>query len=178
MLEQVLTDYDIKEIKPVELAAATHFVMDIVREVFPMLDPNELPPDMARFQEVYYKAKDAAFLAAFDRDGTIAATAAFLPYDDRIPEIKGMYTARPTAELVKCYVNPQLRRQGVGTAMVRQLLPLARAKGYETMYLHTHRFLPGAVGFWEAQGFELRLEPHDNWQTVHMDCRLAPDNMF
>ncbi|CAG7649161.1 GNAT family N-acetyltransferase [Paenibacillus allorhizosphaerae] len=96
-----------------------------------------------------------------------------MPYDDRIAEIKGTYAARTTAELVKCYVKPELRRLGLGTALVHRLLPIARDKGYEIMYLHTHRFLPGAVGFWEKQGFTFRLEPFDRYETVHMDKYLA-----
>ncbi|MGG3280264.1 GNAT family N-acetyltransferase [Paenibacillus solani] len=168
-----LEKYVIREIELNELPAAMNFVMEIVREVFPMLDPNMLPPDMVAFEEIYHKSNTAAFLAAFDREGAITATIAFLPYDDRIPDIKGNYSIETTAELVKCYVKPELRQQGLGTELVKRLLPIARTKGYETMYLHTHRFLPGAVSFWEKQGFEFRLEPFDSFETVHMDKKLT-----
>lgn len=168
-----MSDYVIRQIELDELPAAIDFVMEIVREVFPMLDPDALPPDLLAFRDVYYRSATATLLAAFDKNGAIAATAAYLPYDDRIAEIKGNYADRKTAELVKCYVKPELRRHGLGTALVRELLPTARDKGYEIMYLHTHRFLPGAVGFWEKQGFTFRLEPFDSYETVHMDKHLA-----
>ncbi|MCS7464017.1 GNAT family N-acetyltransferase [Paenibacillus doosanensis] len=171
-MNQLSDDFVIREIEWEEVPAAIDFVMDIIREVFPMLDPNALPPDMVSFREVYYRSDRAAFLAAFDKEGAIAATAAFLGYDDRIREIKGRYPRQTTAELVKCYVKPELRHQGIGTRMVERLLPLALGKGYETMYLHTHRFLPGAVRFWEKQGFCFRLEPFDSFETVHMDKLL------
>lgn len=168
-----LDTYVIREIELHELPSVMRFVLEIIREVFPMLDPNRIPPDMAAFQETYYRSDTATFLAAFDKEGAIAATSAFLPYDDRIPEIKGRYVPRVTAELVKCYVKPELRHQGLGTELVKRLLPIARAKGYETMYLHTHRFLPGAVPFWEKQGFQFQLESFDSFETVHMDKRLG-----
>lgn len=168
-----MKEYEIREIELEELPVAMNFVMEIVREVFPMLDPNELPPDMVAFEEVYYRSNRAAFIAAFDKEGAIVGTAAFLPYDDRISEIQGNYSTSVTAELVKCYIKPELRHQGLGTELVKKLLPIARVKGYETMYLHTHRFLPGAVSFWEKQGFEFRLEPFDSYETIHMDKKLG-----
>lgn len=167
-MDTVTSNFYIRELDRGDLPVAIEFVMEIRREVYPML-PYEPPKDMVHFDEVYFRSKDASFVAAFDAEGRIAATAAFLRYDDRIKEIKGLYHHQMTAELVKCYVRPELKKQGIGTAMVREILSLAQAKGYETMYLHTHRFLPGAVRFWEKQGFCIRLESMDSYETVHMD---------
>lgn len=42
--------------------------------------------------------------------------------------------------------------------------------GYQTLYLYTHPFLPGAISFWHAQGFMDRLAEDDTlWKTLHMD---------
>jgi hypothetical protein len=41
----------------------------------------------------------------------------------------------------------------------------------EVLYLHTHPFLPGAIGFWERQGFAVvDVEDDPVWHTTHMDC--------
>ncbi|UUZ97204.1 GNAT family N-acetyltransferase [Paenibacillus sp. P25] len=94
---------------------------------------------------------------------------ALLRYDNRIPSLKGAYAERNTAEIVKCYVDASVRRNGIGSELVKAALALAARAGYEVLYLHTHRFLPGAVSFWRRQGFEIRLETGDELQTVHLD---------
>ncbi|MNW68621.1 hypothetical protein D3C74_474280 [compost metagenome] len=53
--------------------------------------------------------------------------------------------------------------------LVKELENVVKDMHYTTLYLHTHRFLPGAVDFWKRQGFTLIAEQDDDWQTVHMD---------
>ena len=39
------------------------------------------------------------------------------------------------------------------------------------LYQHTHPFLPGAIRFWEKQGFSLTdVETDPVWNTTHMEC--------
>lgn len=47
-----------------------------------------------------------------------------------------------------------------------------RSRGYDVIYLHTHRHLPGALEFWLAQNFKVRLDEGNGQQTVHMDKYL------
>ncbi|MEI7024231.1 GNAT family N-acetyltransferase [Paenibacillus sp. y28] len=162
-----------REVELLELPWLIEFILHIRREVFPMFNPEQLPQDIAPFARLYHASPDAAFLAAFDGEGQIAATAAFVWYDDRLEDMKGLYAGQRTAELVRCYVHPACRKLGLGTSMVNHLLPLARAKGYEAMYLHTRRFLPGAVQFWEKQGFIVQAEPFGSLEIVHMDKKLV-----
>lgn len=93
---------------------------------------------------------------------------AVLPYDNRIMALKGSYVGGRTAELAKCCVEAMLRRQRVGAALVKEALAFCRNKHYATAYLHTHRFLPGAVSFWRRSGFVMRGEMNDELQTVPM----------
>jgi hypothetical protein len=42
------------------------------------------------------------------------------------------------------------------------------------LYLHTHPFLPGALGFWERQGFRIvDVESDPVWRTTHMECGVS-----
>ncbi|WP_329610988.1 GNAT family N-acetyltransferase [Pseudomonas sp. KNUC1026] len=71
--------------------------------------------------------------------------------------------------MVRLYVQPNLRRAGLGSALFERLQQHAEAGGVRQLYLHTHPFLPGAVGFWERQGFHTLLaEAEPVWQTHHM----------
>ncbi|MCM3651792.1 GNAT family N-acetyltransferase [Metabacillus litoralis] len=79
----------------------------------------------------------------------------------------------PTAEIVKCYIDSNYRRLGIGTILFNQALRFCNDVGYEKIYLHTHLFLPGAIPFWKAKGFEERLaEDNPVWNTVHMDRKM------
>jgi hypothetical protein len=46
------------------------------------------------------------------------------------------------------------------------------------MYLHTHPFLPGAIRFWEKQGFGIICidEEDEVWRTHHMQMMLGSHN--
>ena len=44
-----------------------------------------------------------------------------------------------------------------------------KENGYNDIYLHTHKTLPGALKFWTKMGFVVRLDEGDELETVHMD---------
>ena len=51
------------------------------------------------------------------------------------------------------YVVPRERRKGHGTAMVQWLFSHLDGLGVERIDLHVRRDNPGALAFWQAQGF-------------------------
>lgn len=91
-------------------------------------------------------------------------------YDHRIEAFHAYYTTDARiAEVGRCYVDERYRRQGIGAMLFEHASTFAQASGYETLYLHTHYFLPGGFFFWRAMGFEITLEEEGIWQTVHME---------
>lgn len=157
-----------------QIEDAIDFAMRVRREVFPMMDHTRLPVDFEQFKEHYLDSDDAIFLVAKMGDGNIVGTIGILPYDGRIEAVEGRYATQSAAEIVKCYVDPAYRRYGIGSMLVKELENTVKDMHYTTLYLHTHRFLPGAVDFWKRQGFTVIAEQDDDWQTVHMDklaCR-------
>ncbi|OMF15583.1 GNAT family N-acetyltransferase [Paenibacillus amylolyticus] len=143
--------------------------MRVRREVFPMMDHTRLPVDFEQLREHYLNPDDAIFLVAKMGDGNIVGTIGILQYDGRIEAVEGRYATQSAAEIVKCYVDPAYRRYGIGSMLVKELENAVKDMHYTTLYLHTHRFLPGAVDFWKRQGFTVIVEQEDDWQTVHMD---------
>ena len=76
-------------------------------------------------------------------------------------------------EVVRLFVVPRQRRQGLARRLFTALLEQARHDTVERLYLHTHPFLPGAEAFWLGQGFQVVLrETALPWQTLHLDRRL------
>ena len=56
-------------------------------------------------------------------------------------------------------------------------LASALANDYESIYLHTHKTLPGAIEFWKKMGFIIFLDENDELETVHMDKIIHELNM-
>jgi GNAT superfamily N-acetyltransferase len=160
------------EIVPVEaqhIPAVVDFVQRARAQIFPMLDATSLPGDLAQFEHVYLVG-GGRFLIALREDEILAAIG-YVPYDGRFPQLD--YRQRRTVEIVRLFVIPEFRRSGLATTIYEALKDYARQQGVEVLYLHTHPFLPGAIGFWQRQGFRIvDVESDPVWQTTHMACEL------
>ena len=77
------------------------------------------------------------------------------------------------AELQQLWVQEQSRRRGVGGALVREFLSLARARGCKAVFLETFSFQ--APGLYRSLGFRVTYEndlyPH-GIVKLHMVKRL------
>jgi len=165
--------YRIKKVQKNDAVKAVEFMKGIRREVFPMLRQEQLPLDLLHFSTHYIDRNDSALFAAIDEDGIILGTIGYLPYDGRFGQLQELYNQTKTTELVRCYVDSNYRRLGIGSSLYKAALRSIRNAGYEKIYLHTHPFLPGGVPFWRAQGFVERLaEEESAWKTLHMDKQV------
>ena len=168
-----IQSYTIKKVQPCEYDGIIKFVMKIRKGCFPMLSQDQLPADLLHFEQHYIQPENSAFFAAYSEDGTVLGTIGVCPYDGRFSQLQGCYDVTKTVEIVKCYIDESCRRLGVGTALVKEAESFSREAGYQTLYLHTHPFLPGAIPFWRAQGFTDRLAEDDPvWKTLHLDKKL------
>lgn len=165
--------YRIKRIRKTDCLPVVKFVINLRKELFPMLNHEQWPDDMLHFHEWYVDRIDSAFFAAISEHGSILGTIGYLPYDHRFKQLENLYEKQKTAELVKCYVDRNYRRLGIGSALFHAAVESMHSAGYEICYLHTHPFLPGGIPFWKAKGFTERLAENDPvWKTLHMDKRL------
>ncbi|MCJ7842511.1 GNAT family N-acetyltransferase [Lederbergia sp. NSJ-179] len=165
--------YTIKKVQEDESPQVIDFMMSIRSEIFPMLSKDQLPPDLLHFQSFYLQRKNAIVYAAYSQSRQVLGTIGVCPYDDRFSQLQTFYGDWSTAEIVKCYVDPQARRLGIGTRLFQEALQFCCDVGYQKLYLHTHLFLPGALSFWKTKGFAERWAEDDPvWQTVHLDMEL------
>jgi GNAT superfamily N-acetyltransferase len=146
------------------------FIDSARRELFPMLADSPLPKDLAHFAETYLEGQ-GHFLEARDC-GRLIAGIGYLPYDHRFAQLD--YHGRRVVEVVRLFVLPEYRRHGLAAALFAALREHARCAAVECLYLHTHPFLPGAIRFWERQGFAMiDVEDDPLWRTTHMEHWLA-----
>ena len=148
------------------------FLLASARELFAgRLDPTGVPADLAGFAEHYGEGR-GCLLIARNTAGDPVGSIAYRPYDRRFPRLP--YPGERVVEVVRLFVSPQYRRQGLARRLFRQLLAQAGRDGVERLYLHTHPFLPGAETFWVAEGFQVvERETALPWQTIHLNRRLA-----
>jgi len=160
----------IASVQPGEIDEVVAFVIAARAQIFPMLDARVLPNDLAHFQQVYLGGDDGHFWLA-RCEGEVVAAVGYLPFDHRFPQLD--YHGTRTVEIVRLFVAPAFRRGGLAKALYARLREHAEAAGVQALYLHTHPFLPGAVRFWERQGFTIvDVEADPLWQTTHMQCLL------
>jgi GNAT superfamily N-acetyltransferase len=168
-MEIKYNDWCIRRITPADIGPTLDFIIPMLYEVYPSITGVADRWDLAHMEEAYILPENAALFAAFDVNGTVAGTVAIRPYDDRIAAVEGCYDIRVTAELSRCYVKSSLRRKGIACQLVAAIREYCRAQGYQTICLHTHKFLPGGYPFWLSQGFLIRQENTDELETVYMD---------
>ncbi len=163
----VAMNITITEVHPADIPQTVDFVMRARAEIFPLLDTVTVPPDLAGFEQAYLSGKDGKFLIA-RCDERIIAAVGYLPYDHRFPQLD--YTGRRTVEVVRLYVTPEFRGDGLASQLCQALWTHADEGAIEVLYLHTHPFLPGAIRFWEKRGFAVTdVENDPVWNTTHME---------
>ncbi|MEX5503526.1 GNAT family N-acetyltransferase [Pseudomonas putida] len=164
-----MPNWTLQPVARAAIAEVVAFVDSARRELFPMLAKAPLPHDLAHFAETYLDGA-GCFLEARD-DERLVAVIGYVPYDHRFAQLD--YHAERVVEVVRLFVLPAYRRHGLAAALFGALRERAEQAGIDCLYLHTHPFLPGAIAFWERQGFAVvNVEQDPVWQTTHMHLRL------
>ena len=160
---------EVRTVERSDIPQAIDFVMQARAELFPTLAGAGVPGDLAQFEQVYLNGAGRFVLAC--EGGKIVAVVGYLPYDHRFSQLD--YRRHKTVEVVRLFVLPAYRRHGLAAALFGALCERAQQAGIDCLYLHTHPFLPGAIAFWERQGFAVvDVEQDPVWQTTHMHLRL------
>ena len=154
-----------------DIGEVVDVIMAARARIFPMLAEAPVPQDLADFAGHYLAPGQGRFLLARDR-GRIVAGMGYLPYDHRFAQLD--YRGLRVVEVVRLFVEPEYRRGGLARRLYEALKALALEDGVEVLYLHTHPFLPGAIAFWQRQGFDVvDVEEDPLWRTTHMELRCG-----
>jgi GNAT superfamily N-acetyltransferase len=126
---------------------ATTEVHDALARLLPQLNPTLPPPDMARLQRLLADP-DVTLLVALDGDRIVGTTTVIV------------YTTPfwIKARLDEVVVDESARGQGVGEALVKAALALAREKGAQVAELQSGRAAAreAAHRLYERLGFRIR----------------------
>lgn len=159
----------IRKIDNSDIASVQNFLLGQLQDLFSQDGQSAVTDDVWGLAKLYIEPVRNQMWAAFTPDGTVTGTIAICEYNDRITVLKGRYPKATTAEIGRCYIDKTLRRQGIGSRLLKEAEAFCREQGYRMIYLHTHHFLPGGFHFWQSQGFTITLDEGGSYELVHME---------
>ncbi|MEI6592484.1 MAG: GNAT family N-acetyltransferase [Holophagaceae bacterium] len=106
-----------------------------------------------------YAGPGAAYFVVVDATGQVVGGAGVAPLEGGEPGI---------CELRKMYFLPAARGQGVGEALLRHCLTVARDRGHRTCYLETLSGMDQAIALYRKLGFQPLCAPLG--RTGHGGC--------
>ena len=120
---------------------------------------------------VYFDPTTDALYELFRKPGSIYYVAL---ENDAIVGGAGIFPSEglpgDTCELVKMYLQPQVRGKGLGGQLIEKALRFAREAGYKKVYLESMPELKKALSVYEKFNFKYLDRPMGN--TGHFGCGL------
>lgn len=94
------------------------------------------------------------FFAQFNKIDTIKNC--IVAYIDEVPAACGAFKelSEDTVEIKRMFTNPEFRKRGLGSSIVRELENWAKELGYKKAVLETSKDLTNAISVYEKSGFQ------------------------
>ena len=155
-----------------EIEDVREFLFDMIKKEFGYDYVPEWHQDIVKMDEYYIDPERNNFFVAYLETGEIIATIGIRAYDKDFPEFRHLYSKQTTSSIWRLFVDRRCRRCGLASKMFSIAENFANGVGYDDIYLHTHKTLPGAIEFWTKMGFIVSLDANDELETVHMDKKI------
>lgn len=126
---------------------AKNLIFGVLREYGLEPDPCSTDNDLDDL-ETNYQTRGGVFEILEDETGKLLGTVGLFPID------------ADTVELRKMYFAKELRGQGWGKLVLRQMIELARELDFKRIYLETNTVLTEAVALYKKFGFVETNEKH------------------
>lgn len=156
-----MNDMIIRRIQPTDNATIAEIIRSSLKEFGADHYPGTVyfDPTTDDLASLFITPRSAYFIA--ESKGEILGGAGIYP-SDGLPA--------DTCELVKMYLKPQARNQGLGGRMISTCIEFAREAGYKQVYIESLPELKKAVHIYERFGF--RHLPGPLGQTGHFSCTI------
>lgn len=101
-----------------------------------------------------HNGDDDAFFAQFNKIDMIKNC--IVVYIDEIPAACGAFKelTENTIEIKRMFTNPEFRKRGLGSTIVKELEDWAKEIGYKKAVLETSQDLTNAISVYEKSGFQ------------------------
>jgi GNAT superfamily N-acetyltransferase len=149
------------------------FIFNMIQDEFGYGYVPEYHQDIIDLEEFYIEPERNNFFLAIHHDTRkIMGTMGIRAYDKDFPQFKGRYHPETTASIWRVFVDRPWRRNGVASTLVRMAEQFCQEKGYQNIYLHTQKNVPGSLNFWLSNGYQVVEDTGNYLKTVHMEKNL------
>jgi GNAT superfamily N-acetyltransferase len=149
----------IRDARPEEQKAALDLTLSAYEEYAPLMSYwNYYKEDIIATLE----APDPTEQIVAEQDGQIVGSVLLFPAGTVFssPDDDAITLVWPEVRLLA--VDPAVRRQGIGAALMRECIRRARLSGAQFLTLHTNRIMKAAIRLYERIGFE----PHTDLDFI------------
>ncbi|MEO3755524.1 GNAT family N-acetyltransferase [Streptomyces sp. B6B3] len=175
-----LSSYLLRPATPDDVDGARSVMLDTFYREFGYGYAPAWHADVVDIEGAYLRHPDHLLLVAVHDDHVVATTAVHTRGPAHPPHPKWLaerYGSASTAQLLRVYVRPGHRRNGLARALVGMAGEFAAARGRDRLYLHTNVRVPEAEPFWSSvarQVFDARTtgEHGPGVATVHYEIPL------
>jgi len=146
-------EFTIRSFHPEDQAAVKTLILEGLEDHWGAIDPTK-NPDLDDIGSAYARG----FFRVAVLEGRIVGTGALLPRADG------------SMEIVRMSVGRDLRRQGIGSSILRQLIRDAKASGCRKIILETTSTWNDAIAFYQGHGFRpTHIQGGDAYFLLELD---------
>ncbi|MGF1457514.1 MAG: GNAT family N-acetyltransferase [Leptolyngbyaceae cyanobacterium] len=155
-----MTRFEIRQIQPQDSLS----MASIIRQVLAEFGANRpgfawADPELDYLHRAYAAENAVYYVVVVDR--AVVGGGGIAPFACEYEQI---------CELQKMYLLPQMRGQGMGKALIQQLLTTAQTLNYQGCYLETFDAMKDAIRLYKKAGFRAISTPLGN--SGHSSCNL------
>lgn len=162
MIDNLSLEWLDDDAQPDTRTEARAFCLRIIKDVYHIDYTPDWHSDLdslllARDENWFSGMQHGGFLVVREEDGSIVAAGGFYALEKK-PSTKERLRdrygdARKVCQIVRVYLDPGVRRKGLGTMIVTALERMASDTGYTSIYLHADAQTPDTLSFWRSQGY-------------------------
>jgi nicotianamine synthase len=145
------------------------FCMEMIAEVYQYTYNPAWHFDIDQAADIYARNKSNMFVVRHKDE--VLAVAAIRPYDRDYSMFTGRYNEH-TGSIWRFFVRPQFRELGLEQLLEEQIETFAKAAGFDRLYAHDQRDIPGALQKYIKNGYQVTYESNDRFGTVHFEKQL------
>jgi GNAT superfamily N-acetyltransferase/protein-L-isoaspartate O-methyltransferase len=145
------------------------FCMEMITEVYQYTYNPAWHFDIDQSDTIYTRIDSNMFVVRHGNE--VFAVAAIRPYDRDYSMFKGRYDVH-TGSVWRFFIQPQFRGIGIEQMLEKQIETFAQQVGFNRLYTHDQRDVPGALQKYIMNGYAVTYESNDRFGTVHFEKDL------
>lgn len=151
-------EISVRVIEKKDVTVVQDFLLGLLKDLFGYDRHPVFHKDILELEEFYIKHPRHIMFGAYNNENQLVGTIAGRTFRDNFDCIKGRYANKKVLEVGRCFIDPSLRRCGIGSVLYDAFIAYCNDQAIEVVYLHTHRHLPGGFDFGQKKDLKYPLK--------------------